>query len=106
MSRIFWWATNHDFIAERSPCEFQESSRDRHFIEVPGFHYNGKATSTRAVLKQNLSIKSQKTLFGGPSNLNCPFGVLLCLTIWTVAKMFEACIDQNLELEGKKAGNI
>ena len=50
--------------------------------------------------------KIKKTLFGGPSNLNCPFGVLLCLTIWTVAKMFEACIDQNLELEGKKAGNI
>ena len=32
-----------------------------------------KATSTRAVLKQNLSIKSKKSLFGGPSNLNCPF---------------------------------
>ena len=42
VSRIFLGgATNHDFIAERPPCEFQESPRDRHFIEVPGFHYKG-----------------------------------------------------------------
>ena len=45
-----------------------------HPQSVPISSYgNGKATSTRTVLKQNLSIKSKKSLFGGPSNLNCAF---------------------------------
>ena len=45
-----------------------------HPQSVPISSYgNGKATSTRTVLKQNLSIKSKKSLFGGPSSLNCPF---------------------------------
>ena len=60
VSRIFWGATNHDFIAERSPCEFQESPRDRHFVEVPGFHYKG--TFWESFLNQDKNQIARNTI--------------------------------------------
>ena len=76
-----------------------------HPQSVPISSYgNGKATSTRAVLKQNLSIKSKNFVWGSFKPWTVHFGVLLCLTIWTVAKMFEACIDQKFGVRGQEGG--
>ena len=50
--------------------------RRLHALSTPNDFWTicGKATWTRAVLKQKLSIKStNESLFGRPSNLNCPF---------------------------------
>ena len=69
----FWFYKGNGSTLRPSTCTYPHWFPN-HPQSVPISSYgNGKATSTRAVLKQNLSIKSKKTLFGGPSNLNCPF---------------------------------
>ena len=102
----FWFYKDNGSTLKLSTCTYPHWFPN-HPQSVPISSYgNGKATSTRAVLKQNLSIKSKNLCLGVLQAWTVHFGVLLCLTIWTVAKMFEACIDQILELEGKEAGNI
>ena len=66
----------------------------------------GKATSTRAVLKQNLSIKStNQSLLGGPSNLKYSI-----LESWSVSRCGkgQGCLRHVVtkfwSLEGKEAG--
>ena len=59
----------------------------------------GKAMSTRAVLKQSFSIKSTNliSIWGSFTHEIFHFGILLWLTMWKGARMFEACTDQILE---------
>ena len=69
----FWFYKDNGSTLKPSTCTYPHWFPN-HPQSVPISSYgNGKATSTRAVLKQNLSIKSKKSLFGGPSSLNCPF---------------------------------
>ena len=98
----FWFYKHNGSTLKPSTCTYPHWFPN-HPISSYG---NGKAASTRSVLKQNLSIKSKKLCLGVLQTWTVHFGVLLCLTIWTVSKMFEAFIDQILELGGKEAGNI
>ena len=69
----FWFYKDNGSTLKPSTCTYPHWFPN-HPQSVPISSYgNGKATSTRTVLKQNLSIKSKKSLFGGPSNLNCAF---------------------------------